>query len=83
MAEPKQLPLVFDPPRGRKKPPQHLADLSMPERLALAEEQGLPAFRAKQLSAHYFQRLTDDPAPDDRPPGGAARRAGRRRSCPT
>jgi 23S rRNA (adenine2503-C2)-methyltransferase len=62
MAEPKQLPLVFDPPRGRKKPPQHLADLSMPDRLALAAEKGLPAFRARQLSAHYFQRLADDPA---------------------
>jgi len=62
MSDPKPLPLVFDAPRGRKKPPRHLADLSMPERLALAAEQGLPEFRARQLSAHYFQRLVDDPA---------------------
>ena len=55
------LPLVFDEPRGRKKPPRHLADLSAPERKALLEEQGLPGFRARQLSAHYFSRLVDDP----------------------
>jgi 23S rRNA (adenine2503-C2)-methyltransferase len=52
---------VFDEPRGRRKPPQHLADLSMPERLELATERGLPAFRARQLSQHYFGRLVDDP----------------------
>ena len=56
------LPLVFDEPRGRKKPPRHLADLSADERTALATELGLPAFRAKQLSTHYFSRLVDDPA---------------------
>ena len=33
----------------------------MDERLELAKEAGLPAFRARQLSAHYFQRLVDDP----------------------
>lgn len=62
MTEIKTLPLVFDEPRGRKKPPRHLADLTGPERKALLEEQGLPGFRAKQLSAHYFGRLVDDPA---------------------
>ncbi len=56
------LPLVFDEPRGRKKPPRHLADLSADERTALATELGLPGFRAKQLSTHYFARLVDDPA---------------------
>ncbi|GEP36954.1 putative dual-specificity RNA methyltransferase RlmN [Nocardioides psychrotolerans] len=62
MSEPiKTLPLVFDEPRGRKKPPRHLADLTSPERKALLEEQGLPGFRAKQLSMHYFGRLVDDP----------------------
>ncbi len=55
------LPLVFDEPRGRKKPPRHLADLTAPERKTLLEEQGLPGFRAKQLSTHYFSRLVDDP----------------------
>ncbi len=56
------LPLVFDEPRGRKKPPRHLADLTADERTALAGEMGLPGFRARQLSTHYFSRLVDDPA---------------------
>jgi len=58
----KTLPLVFDEPRGRRKPPRHLADLAAAERKALLEEQGLPGFRARQLSTHYFARLVDDPA---------------------
>jgi 23S rRNA (adenine2503-C2)-methyltransferase len=58
----KTLPLVFDEPRGRKKPPRHLADLDEAGRKALLEEMGLPGFRAKQLSNHYFTRLVDDPA---------------------
>ncbi|GAA3805951.1 23S rRNA (adenine(2503)-C(2))-methyltransferase RlmN [Nocardioides panacisoli] len=65
MAEPdgrSPLPLVFDEPRGRKKPPRHLADLTPAERKDLAVELGLPGFRAKQLSTHYFGRLVDDPA---------------------
>ncbi len=53
---------MFDEPRGRKKPPRHLADLSADERKALVTELGLPGFRAKQLSTHYFSRLVDDPA---------------------
>lgn len=57
----KQLPLVFDEPRGRRKPPAHLADLAPAERKARLEELGLPGFRAKQLSTHYFGRLVDDP----------------------
>ncbi len=59
---PKSLPLVFDEPRGRKKPPRHLADLSAAERKELVSSLGLPAFRARQLSTHYFSRLVDDPA---------------------
>ncbi len=55
------LPLVFDEPRGRAKPPRHLADMTLAERVALATEKGLPGFRAKQLSNHYFARLADDP----------------------
>ena len=63
MPEPiRSLPLVMSEPRGRAKPPRHLADLSLEERTALAVEQGLPGFRAKQLSTHYFDRLVDDPA---------------------
>ena len=58
----KTLPLVFDEPRGRRRPPRHLADLSAAERRELVLGLGLPAFRAKQLSTHYFARLVDDPA---------------------
>jgi 23S rRNA (adenine2503-C2)-methyltransferase len=58
----KTLPLVFDEPRGRKKPPRHLADLSAAERKELVASLGLPGFRAKQLSTHYFSRLVDDPS---------------------
>ncbi len=62
MTEPTQLPLVLAEPRGRKKPPRHLADLTSVERKDLVVELGLPGFRAKQLSTHYFSRLVDDPA---------------------
>jgi len=58
----KPLPLVFDEPRGRAKPPRHLADFDEAGRKALLEEAGLPGFRARQLSTHYFSRLADDPA---------------------
>ena len=55
------LPLVSNAPRSRAKPPRHLADLDEAGRTELAEEAGLPGFRARQLSHHYFARLTDDP----------------------
>jgi len=58
---PTPLPLVMAAPRGRAKPPRHLADLALAERQAAAKEAGLPAFRAKQLSVHYFERLVHDP----------------------
>ncbi|QCX27071.1 23S rRNA (adenine(2503)-C(2))-methyltransferase RlmN [Nocardioides jishulii] len=58
---PALLPLVFDEPRGRKKPPRHLADLDEAGRKELLVEAGLPGFRAKQLSNHYFGRLVTDP----------------------
>lgn len=56
------LPLVMEAPRGRAKPPRHLADLDEAGRKALLEESGLPGFRAKQLSNHYFGRFTRDAA---------------------
>ena len=63
MSEPvKTLPLVLEPPRGRGKPPRHLADFSAEERKAAAEELGLPPFRVKQVAHHYFARLQRDPA---------------------
>jgi 23S rRNA (adenine2503-C2)-methyltransferase len=55
------LPLVFDAPR-RGLPPRHLADLSAPERRTAVAELGEKPFRARQLSHHYFARLTGDPA---------------------
>src|SRR3954471_20840046 len=60
--QPRALPLVFAEPRGRAKPPRHLADLPAEERKAHVSELGLPGFRAKQLSTHYFSRLVDAPA---------------------
>lgn len=55
---PGQLTLVA-PRRG--KPPRHLADLTVDERRDAVKELGQPAFRANQLSTHYFERLVDDP----------------------
>src|SRR5690625_7154219 len=45
-------------PARRGKPPAHLADLSLAERITAVEEMGLPGFRAKQLSVHYFEHFT-------------------------
>jgi 23S rRNA (adenine2503-C2)-methyltransferase len=53
--------LTFTAPR-RAKPPRHLADLTSSERADAVRELGLPAFRATQLSRHYFERLVTDPA---------------------
>ncbi|MBA2308469.1 MAG: 23S rRNA (adenine(2503)-C(2))-methyltransferase RlmN [Pseudonocardiales bacterium] len=55
------LPLVFDEPK-RVKPPRHLADLDSAARRAAVAELGLPAYRADQLSRHYFGRLQTDAA---------------------
>lgn len=48
-------------PARRGKPPAHLADLTMDERTEAVKEMGLPGFRAKQLSVHYFEHFTTDP----------------------
>lgn len=55
------LPLVFDAPR-HVRPPRHLADMSLDERCAAVAALGERPFRARQLSHHYFTRLTADPA---------------------
>ncbi|MGK0742305.1 23S rRNA (adenine(2503)-C(2))-methyltransferase RlmN [Leucobacter sp. Z1108] len=52
--------LQFASPRV-KQPPTHLADLTLTEREAKMRELGLPAFRAKQVSQHYFVHHTTDP----------------------
>jgi 23S rRNA (adenine2503-C2)-methyltransferase len=54
------LPLVSGRPR-RGLPPRHLADLTAAERAEAVVELGEKPFRAKQLSNHYFSRLTVDP----------------------
>nr|WP_121252938.1 23S rRNA (adenine(2503)-C(2))-methyltransferase RlmN [Nocardioides ferulae] len=51
----------MEEPRGRRKPPRHLADLTLDERAEHVSGLGQPGFRAKQLSTHYFSRLVDDP----------------------
>ena len=53
--------LQFASPR-RRQPETHLADLDLAGRKARAVEFGVPAFRATQLSTHYFARSTVDPA---------------------
>lgn len=58
MPSPGELTLVA--PR-RSKPPRHLADLTLDDRRAAVVELGQPAFRANQLSTHYFSRLVDGP----------------------
>ncbi len=52
--------LMAAPRRG--KPPRHLADLTLDERVAAMTELGEKGFRAKQLSTHYFEHLVTDPA---------------------
>ena len=44
------------PRRGR--PPTHLADLDAGQRRVAVTALGEPAFRADQLSRHYFVRLS-------------------------
>ena len=62
-ATPVTLNLAPPTTRGaRGKPPRHLADLAPAERKELVAGLGLPGFRARQLSTHYFGRLVDDPA---------------------
>src|SRR5664279_5728792 len=48
--------LVFAAPR-LARPPTHLADLDPAQRRAAVVDLGQPAFRATQLSPHYFTRL--------------------------
>jgi 23S rRNA (adenine2503-C2)-methyltransferase len=52
--------LTFAAPR-RAKPPRHLADLTPAERRAAVSDLGQPAFRAGQLSTHYFSHLAESP----------------------
>lgn len=58
------IPVDPDAPGARRAsmPPRHLADLDLAGRRELVAELGEPAFRAKQVSTHYFGRLVRDPA---------------------
>ena len=69
---------VFAAPR-RGQPPRHLADLSAQQRAEAVAALGEKPLRARQLSRHYFARLsvdapsmTDIPAALPRRPGGRA-----------
>ncbi|MCG5470068.1 23S rRNA (adenine(2503)-C(2))-methyltransferase RlmN [Micromonospora sp. LAH09] len=57
------IPAISDAPAARRAsmPPKHLADLDLAGRQALVTELGEPAYRAKQVSNHYFGRLVRDP----------------------
>ncbi|MEU2528376.1 23S rRNA (adenine(2503)-C(2))-methyltransferase RlmN, partial [Streptomyces sp. NPDC013087] len=59
---PKPGELTFVAPRGAKRPPRHLADLTPDERKEAVAATGEKPFRAKQLSQHYFTRYAHDPA---------------------
>ena len=51
--------LIMAAPRRGQKPPRHLADLTLAERMAAVAELGEKPFRGRQLSVHYFERLAD------------------------
>jgi 23S rRNA (adenine2503-C2)-methyltransferase len=53
-------PVAQAPRRGQ--PPRHWADLTPAQRREYVEAAGHRAFRARQLSAHYFEGLRTDPA---------------------
>lgn len=44
----------------RGKPPIHFTDMSVDERIAKAQELGLPKFRVKQLANHYYGHFDVD-----------------------
>lgn len=50
------MPIFTMAPARKGKPPTHLADLDRDQRKKALTEQGYPAFRADQLSRHYFER---------------------------
>src|SRR5690606_35857771 len=60
--EAERRPLLQFADPNRCQPPVHLADMTPAERVDEVKELGLPGFRAKQLSTHYFTHYTSDPA---------------------
>ena len=72
-------PTAAGNPRRAAMPPRHLADLDLAGSAALpSPDLGEPAFRARQLSTHYFGRLVRDPAAMTDLPGRDPRPARRR-----
>ncbi len=57
----RRLPLVLEPVR-RGQPPRHWADLTPTQRREFVEAAGHRAYRARQISAHYFEGLRDNAA---------------------
>lgn len=68
---PKPGELTFVAPRGSKKPPRHIADLTPAERKEAVAATGEKPFRAQQLSQHYFARYAADPAEWTNIPAGS------------
>lgn len=54
-------PIISFAPKRRGKAPAHLADLDLTGRKKVLKDLGLPAFRADQLSRHYFDHFSVDP----------------------
>ncbi|QWW18809.1 23S rRNA (adenine(2503)-C(2))-methyltransferase RlmN [Schaalia sp. 19OD2882] len=54
-------PVLSFTAKRRGKAPAHLADLDLAGRKKVVAEAGLPAFRADQLSRHYFEHHLSDP----------------------
>lgn len=59
---------------GRARPPRHLADMDSAQRRVAVAGLGEPAYRAHQLSRHYFARLTREPAEMTDLPAGSRER---------
>ena len=54
-------PVLSFTAKRRGKAPSHLADLDAAGRKQVLKDLGLPAFRADQLSRHYFTHFEADP----------------------
>lgn len=55
-------PLLQFADTKKSLPATHWADMSFDERIEAVKALGLPAFRAKQISTHYFTHYTSNPA---------------------
>ena len=67
-------PVLSFTAKRRGKAPAHLADLDAAGRKQVLKDLGLPAFRADQLSRHYFTHFEADPQRMSDIPAGCALR---------